>query len=94
MGSRRVDNNGLAETERPLVPLLPSAQRVRTRAQRRGRPDRQQSSAQEAHRARRDDYDRIWQYEADEEQSRWDEAQDEALEAAAERFNNHTEDVP
>lgn len=41
----------------------------------------------------RDDYDKVWQLEAAEEQSLWDEAQDEALRSAAERFNDHTEDV-
>lgn len=41
-----------------------------------------------------DDYDRIRDYEAADEQARWDEAQDEALWSAAERFNEHTEDVP
>lgn len=37
-----------------------------------------------------DDYDRTWEYEAADEQARWD----EALRSAAERFNEHTEDVP
>lgn len=41
-----------------------------------------------------DDYDRVRADEAREEQAHWDEAQDEALELAAERFNEHTEDVP
>ena len=41
-----------------------------------------------------DDYDRTWEYEAADEQARWDDAQDEALRAAAERFNEHTDDVP
>lgn len=41
-----------------------------------------------------DDYDKVRELEAADEQARWDEAQDEALAAAAERFNQHTEDVP
>lgn len=40
-----------------------------------------------------DDYDKVWQYEAAEEQSLWDEAQDEASRDRAEQFE-HTEDVP
>lgn len=41
-----------------------------------------------------DDYDRSRQDEEEEEQARWDEAQDEALRQAADRFDRHTEDVP
>ena len=41
-----------------------------------------------------DDYDKVRDYELDDEQSRWDEAQDEALRMAADRFNEHREDVP
>lgn len=40
-----------------------------------------------------DDYDRVWQWEADDEQARFDEAWDAARDAAADRFE-HTEDVP
>jgi hypothetical protein len=43
----------------------------------------------------RDDYDRVWAYEQADEQARWDEAQDDALQESADRFDReHREDVP
>ena len=43
----------------------------------------------------RDDYDRVWQYERDEEQALFDEAWDAVRDAAADRWEReHTEDVP
>jgi hypothetical protein len=38
-----------------------------------------------------DDYDRVWAYDQEVEQARWDEAQDEALHASADRFERSEE---
>lgn len=43
----------------------------------------------------RDDYDKTREWEQADEQARWDEAQDAALAASADRWEReHTEDVP
>jgi hypothetical protein len=42
-------------------------------------------------RRKRDDYDRVWAYDRETEQARWDEAQDEALQASADRFERSEE---
>lgn len=43
----------------------------------------------------RDDYDRVREWEAADEQARWDEAQDEALRESADRFDREQGlDVP
>ena len=95
MSLGRVDDNGLAETEQSTSFLTLRTATGRT-SNRRAEPGRVTQPAREAHRARpfRDDYDRTRDYELKDEQARWDEAQDEALRSAVERFNEHTEDVP
>lgn len=43
----------------------------------------------------RDDFDKVWEWEARDEQARFDEAQDEAANARANAFEReHGEDVP
>lgn len=60
-----------------------------------GHKRKQPYEARQARQRRRDDYDRVWAWETAEEQACWDEAQLEARDASADRFEReHGEDVP
>jgi hypothetical protein len=42
-----------------------------------------------------DDFDKVWEWETNDEQDRWDEAQREGRDAAADRFDREQgDDVP